>query len=454
MVVHIYEDRAGVLWIRTRGGLFEMSRDDPNGPTFAHYESEPGNHSSLSDDFVTSIHQDEAGIFWIGTYGVGINKFDRDGGTFQYATLDYKTPERNGHAHQLVGFDETWVDSNPRGVATYTNLSPGNYTFRVKGSNGDGVWNVGPSVTLVVEPPFWGTWWFRLLSLALVLSLVLAGHQIRTLSLRKSRERLRKSNTRLELEIAQRREAERKLGHTIREVESRSAEIETKNSEMERFVYTASHDLKTPLVTITGFLGMVEENATSGAVDVDGIRRHIERIRTAAEKMGRLLNEFVHLARVGQGEIVAAEVSLADLAHEVRAMAAEALGERGVEVVISPRLPVVIGDRRRLREAVGNLLHNAVKFMGDRIRPVVIIDVREECEGPVFFVRDNGIGIKPEFQDKIFDLFEQLDQGVGGTGIGLAVVKRIIEVHGGRVWVESEGLGHGCTFCFTLPGEA
>ena len=114
-------------------------------------------------------------------------------------------------------------------------------------------------------------------------------------------------------------------------------------------------------------------------------------------------------------------------------------------------MPVVLGDRVRLLQVYQNLIGNAVKFMGDQAAPRVEIGLRQDGTETVFFVRDNGRGIDPEYHDKIFGLFERLNAQVPGTGIGLQLVKRIVEVHGGRVWVESEGQGKGSTFCFTLP---
>ena len=127
------------------------------------------------------------------------------------------------------------------------------------------------------------------------------------------------------------------------------------------------------------------------------------------------------------------------------------IAERGVEVHIAPEMPVVHVDRGRLLEVLQNLVDNAVKYMGQQPAPRVEIGAAVNDEAVVCSVRDNGIGIAPRHHEKIFGLFEQLDPQEEGTGIGLALVRRIVEVHGGRIWVESEGEGHGSTFLFTLP---
>ena len=115
-----------------------------------------------------------------------------------------------------------------------------------------------------------------------------------------------------------------------------------------------------------------------------------------------------------------------------------------------PGLPVVRADRRRLFEVVQNLVENALKFMGTQPRPVVEIGMRGNGAERIFFVRDNGIGIEPRYRETVFGLFNKLDTAAEGTGIGLALVRRIVEVHGGKAWVESEGKDRGSTFCFTL----
>ena len=126
---------------------------------------------------------------------------------------------------------------------------------------------------------------------------------------------------------------------------------------------------------------------------------------------------------------------------------------KSTHVKIEDDLPPLYGDRIRLREVFENLIDNAIKYMGNQSDPVIAIGVHDQTDTPVFYVKDNGMGIDQQYHEKIFGLFEKLDSTVEGTGIGLALVKRIIETHGGKIWVESEGLGKGSTFCFTLPKQ-
>ncbi len=229
------------------------------------------------------------------------------------------------------------------------------------------------------------------------------------------------------------------------------AELEAKNAELERFTYTVSHDLKSPVVTISGFIGLLEKDAAEG--DSERLKQDIEYIREAASRMKQLLDELLELSRIGRLVNPSQAVPLDELARAAVSLVAGQIAERAAQVDIAPDLPTVWGDRPRLLEVLQNLLDNAVKFMDDQPKPRVEIGALQVGEKILCYVRDNGMGIKHSYHKKIFDLFERLDQSVEGTGIGLALVKRIIEVHGGRIWVESEGLGSGSTFYFSLPNK-
>lgn len=241
---------------------------------------------------------------------------------------------------------------------------------------------------------------------------------------------------------------ERKEAETMRE--ELINEMEEKNAELERFTYTVSHDLKSPLITIKGFLGMLQRDMERG--DQEHISKDMDRISQAADKMQRLLDELLELSRVGRLNNPPEDVHMSDLAHEAVELVAGQIAARGVQVDIHPDLPIIHGDRPRLLEVFQNLVDNATKFMGDEQKPHIEIGMRQDGNKNVFYVKDNGMGIKEQYFQKVFGLFDQLDQGKGGTGIGLALVKRVIETHGGHIWVESEGLGKGATFCFTLRG--
>ena len=166
--------------------------------------------------------------------------------------------------------------------------------------------------------------------------------------------------------------------------------------------------------------------------------------------MGHLLDDLLELSRIGRVIHTPRPLALGELVREAAALAAGALEAAGAELVIGDNLPTVVGDEPRLLEVFQNLIENAARFMGDEPSPSIEIGARQEDEHVLCWVRDNGIGVAPRYHDKIFGLFERLSPSAPGTGIGLALVKRIVEFHGGRIWVESEGLGRGSTFFFTL----
>jgi signal transduction histidine kinase len=227
-------------------------------------------------------------------------------------------------------------------------------------------------------------------------------------------------------------------------------ELEQKNSELERFTYTVSHDLKSPLITIKGFLGLLEEDALKG--DVPQLKSDVARISGATDKMQALLTDLLTLSRIGRIANPPEIVSFSVIAREAIEQVAGAISTKGVVVTIEPDLPEVHVDRVRIREVLVNLVENAIKFMGDQKSPAITIGVRTRGLMPEFFVQDNGIGLESQYAKKIFGLFEKLDPKTEGTGVGLTIVQRIIEVHGGKIWVESAGPGAGSTFRFTLPG--
>jgi PAS domain S-box-containing protein len=229
-------------------------------------------------------------------------------------------------------------------------------------------------------------------------------------------------------------------------------ELEAKNAELEQFTYTVSHDLKSPLVTITGFLGYLENDALSG--NIEKMRENILRISSAARKMEKLLSDLLELSRVGRLMNPAEDVSFGEIVREAMEQVRGRLEANRIRVEIQENLPVIYGDKVRLVEIVQNLLDNAAKFTLGRPEPRIEIGTRgmDESQHHVFFVCDNGIGIEPQFHERIFGLFNKLNPQVEGTGIGLTLVKRIVEVHGGRIWIESAP-NQGASFFFTLPPQ-
>jgi PAS domain S-box-containing protein len=229
------------------------------------------------------------------------------------------------------------------------------------------------------------------------------------------------------------------------------AKLEAQNAELERFTYTVSHDLKSPLITIQGYLGMLAEDMADG--NAESVNEDLLRISNATDNMGRLLHDLLELSRIGRLANPSEDVPLDELIEEALQLVHGRIETKAVQVDVVPGLAVGCGDRIRLLEVVQNLIDNAVKYMPDDTDARIDIGSRREGDEVVCYVRDNGPGIEPQYQEEIFGLFSQLNPMAEGSGIGLALCKRIIEVHGGRIWVESEGAGHGSTFCFTVPAR-
>lgn len=229
----------------------------------------------------------------------------------------------------------------------------------------------------------------------------------------------------------------------------RESSLKEKNVEMERFVYTVSHDLRSPLITVKSFLALLEQDLKAG--DAQLVGKDIEYIKLSADRMERLLNELLQLSRVGRVDSQPVEISYRELINEILATVAGQITSKGVEVHVDDQQLQLYGDAVRLAQIWQNLVDNAVKYMGDQQQPKIDLGFEFVQGQPVFYVSDNGMGFDPAYSEKIFELFQQLDGHSDGSGLGLALVKRIVELYNGRIWAESAGRGQGSCFRFTLP---
>ncbi len=230
------------------------------------------------------------------------------------------------------------------------------------------------------------------------------------------------------------------------------AELRERHAEMEQFTYAISHDLKSPLVTIRSYLSAIEEDVRQGKHE--RALSDMQRVKGAAEKMSRMLVDLLELSRVGRIDHNPVDVSLEEIVHEARELLAGQIQARGVEVVVDTGGVSVVADRSRALQILQNVLENAVKYMGSQRSPRIVVTCREENGFVTCSVRDNGIGIPAAHFNRIFGLFEKLDPKAEGTGVGLALVRSIVEAHGGQIWVESDGAGLGSVFHVRLPAAA
>lgn len=225
------------------------------------------------------------------------------------------------------------------------------------------------------------------------------------------------------------------------------SELESKNAELEKFTYTVSHDLKSPLITIKGFTGQILADINNQKFA--RISSDIQRISNAASKMDGLLNDLLTLSRIGRFINPDTEFPMDLVIKEAIELLSGSIKEKKAEIFYDESMPTVRGDRLRIREVWQNLIENSIKY-GNNQNPQIRIAYENTEKRIIFSIRDNGIGIEQEYHKKIFGIFEKLDNHSDGSGIGLALVKRIIEFHGGEIWVESEGKGKGSAFYFSL----
>lgn len=287
-----------------------------------------------------------------------------------------------------------------------------------------------------------------ILAFGLILSGVLA---VLLFSLLMRIELVRESRDQALREVTQRKRVEAVLRDNETKLQALLSELAAKNVEMESFVYTVSHDLKTPIVTIEGFIGALREDFADQLPE--SAEQYLQYMSDAARRMEILISDLLNLSRIGRIVESKETFPFGDLVREVLDACRPRLEARGIEYEVSSNLPAVYGERKRIAQVVDNLLSNAIKYVGkDNPSPRIEIGCQDQGGETVLFVRDNGIGIEERYFVKIFQIFERLPaakQAGEGTGIGLTIVKRIVELHGGRIWLDSEP-GKGTTFFFTL----
>lgn len=246
---------------------------------------------------------------------------------------------------------------------------------------------------------------------------------------------------RLNREIGRRRDAEQALAEANRHLQQRSREIE-------QFVYLVSHDLKSPLVTVLGFAGLLKEAVTAGdaatALDAAG------RIERAGQRMNLLIGDLLELSRIGRVRNQPEEIDVAALIRDLADQLAPRFAECQASLAIRDPLPRLVADPARVAQVFDNLLTNALKYGCRSPDPQITVGAAVTADELRYFVRDNGPGIAPEFHQKIFGLFQRLDSTSDGTGLGLALVEKAMHSFGGRAWVESTP-DHGATFWLAWP---
>ena len=408
--------------------------------------------------------------------------------SLEFAALHYAAPERNRFAYRLDGFDKEWVQTDAgKRFATYTNLDPGRYVFRVRAANKDGVWGAdGAALAITIEPPYWQAWWFRALMLLLAVAVTYGVLRARVSGLRRQKELLARQvrartveieeqNKLLERQTWELRMQERQVRqHTgelaeanlaLHENEERlrlaKQRAEDATRQKSEFLANMSHEMRTPLAGVIGMLGF----ALRDAHIADGTREQIVRGQANAQSLLTIINDLLDFSKIEAGKLTVENIDFAlDAAIDnVVSLFDEQAAAHSVGFAIEaahdlPRF--VVGDPTRLRQVLVNLVGNAFKFTNAGTVTLRVERRAADQHDPEqrnmirFSVQDTGIGIAPEALARLFEKFEQADSTTtrryGGTGLGLAICRQLVQLMDGTIGVDSTP-GVGSTFWFVLP---
>ncbi len=458
----------GRLWFPSDKGLVEV---DPgniptnNLPPLIHIEA------VIADDQL--VKQDAEGRFVIRP---GTHKFE-----FHYAGLSFISPRNVRYDYMLEGVDETWVSAGSRREAYYTNLPPGEYVFRVRAGNSDGVWNEdGANAPMHLLPFFYQTLWFQILAGMLLLSISLMLYRIRVRRLTQRqieletlvderthdlREEKERTEAALQLTEEARREAEAQKEVAERAkgvIEAQAEKLREMDHIKSRFFGNISHEFRTPLTLTIGPL----ENALTGMYGPvsPALSRQMEIMLRNSRRLLRLINQLLDLSKLEAGGLTlkVLEGNIIQLLEGVVMSFTAFADKEGIVLAMDSASPDIKlhFDPENLEKVFFNLLSNAVKFTPERGHVTVSVAETSVTRGGLptdaveIRISDTGQGIPPEELSHIFDRFHQVDGTVSrvqeGTGIGLSLVKELVELHGGSIRVESE-IGEGTEFIVTLP---
>ncbi len=356
-------------------------------------------------------------------------KYNQSNISIAYSALNYIFPERNMYAYKLEGFDKDWNVVDNRRIAYYTNIPPGNYTFKIKASNNDGVWNeTGRSIKITVQPPFWGTWWAYSLYTLFIVSVFY-------LIFRYFKEKERMKN---DIQLKQMEAKTREEFHQARN----------------RLFTNFSHELRTPLTLIMSPL----EDMVEHEVLKFGIKDKLITMRNNSYRLLRLVNNLMDFQKNESGmlDLKVSQSDIVKFAREMTLSFSELALSRNINLLFYPSIEsfYCLFDKNLMEKVFFNLLSNAIKNTPNNGWVEVRLNTNPDRSLLKIEVEDSGLGIPANDLEKIFAPFYQVSQSEhahSGTGLGLSLSKSIVEMHHGNIWAESKGENMGSTFIFTLP---